>query len=170
MINAVLYREGKDLTGCRVEGHSGWGTAGANGSDCLFTALSQEMTGDVVWDTISTLDFYVTDSSTLTGAVTEDETFSGGSGDGYCNLYLDETSTWVVTGDSTLTALYQAGTIVDEDGNTVTVQGTDGTVYVEGTSAYTVTVETWSDSCDTTGASVMSAKEDHITERPEQLA
>ena len=148
----------------------GWGTAGANGSDCLFTAISQEMTGDVVWDTISTLDFYMTDSSTLTGAVTEDETFSGGSGDGYCNLYLDETSTWVVTGDSTLTALYQAGTIVDEDGNTVTVQGTDGTVYVEGTSAYTVTVETWSDSCDTTGASVMSAKEDHITERPEQLA
>ena len=30
MINAVLYREGKDLTGCRVEGHSGWGTAGGD--------------------------------------------------------------------------------------------------------------------------------------------
>ena len=28
MINAVLYREGKNLTGCRLEGHSGWANAG----------------------------------------------------------------------------------------------------------------------------------------------
>ena len=28
MIKAVLYREGKDLTGCRLEGHSGWAAAG----------------------------------------------------------------------------------------------------------------------------------------------
>ena len=28
MIKAVLYREGKDLTGCRLEGHSGWADSG----------------------------------------------------------------------------------------------------------------------------------------------
>ena len=28
MIKAVLYREGKDLTGCRLEGHSGWDDSG----------------------------------------------------------------------------------------------------------------------------------------------
>ena len=28
MIKAVLYREGKNLTGCRLEGHSGWANAG----------------------------------------------------------------------------------------------------------------------------------------------
>ena len=28
MINAVLYREGKNMTGCRLEGHSGWANAG----------------------------------------------------------------------------------------------------------------------------------------------
>ena len=28
MINAVLYREGKNLTGCRLEGHSGWAESG----------------------------------------------------------------------------------------------------------------------------------------------
>jgi len=28
MIRAVLYREGKDLTGCRLEGHSGWDEEG----------------------------------------------------------------------------------------------------------------------------------------------
>ena len=28
MIKAVLYREGKNLTGCRLEGHSGWADQG----------------------------------------------------------------------------------------------------------------------------------------------
>ena len=28
MINAVLYREGKNLTGCRLKGHSGWAESG----------------------------------------------------------------------------------------------------------------------------------------------
>ena len=28
MINAVLYREGEDLTGCRLKGHSGWAESG----------------------------------------------------------------------------------------------------------------------------------------------
>ena len=28
MIRAVLYREGKDLTGCRLDGHSGWAEEG----------------------------------------------------------------------------------------------------------------------------------------------
>ena len=37
MITAVLYREGKDLTGCRIEGHSGWSTAG---SDIVCAAVS----------------------------------------------------------------------------------------------------------------------------------
>lgn len=45
----------------------GWGESGNNGADCLFTATKQEMQGDVVWDSISQLDFYMTDGSTLTG-------------------------------------------------------------------------------------------------------
>ena len=28
MITAVLFREGNNLTGCRIEGHSGWADAG----------------------------------------------------------------------------------------------------------------------------------------------
>ena len=28
MITAVLFQEGNDLTGCRIEGHSGWADAG----------------------------------------------------------------------------------------------------------------------------------------------
>lgn len=151
----------------------GWGESGANGADCLFTAENQEMQGDVVWDSISQLDFYMTDGSTLTGAVTDDESNAGeggDGGDGYCNLYIGEGCTWTVTGDSTLTSLSSSGTITDEDGNAVTVKGTDGTVYVEGESSYTVTVVSYSDTADLSGASSTTQWSDYETEKPEALA
>ena len=143
----------------------GWGSAGNNGADCLFTAISQEMEGNVVWDSISMLDFYMIDGSSLTGAIVNDETWAGDGGDGYCSLYISDDSTWTVTGDSTLTSLHNAGTIVDADGNTVTIVGTDGTVYVEGTSAYTITVSTYEETADTSGASAISNWEDYKVER-----
>ena len=128
------------------------------------------MQGDVVWDSISQLDFYMTDGSTLTGAVTDDESNAGEGGDGYCNLYIGEDCTWTVTGDSTLTSLSNSGTIVDADGNTVTVKGTDGTVYVEGESSYTVTVDSYSDNTDLSGASSTTQWSDYEVEMPEELA
>lgn len=148
----------------------GWGESGANGADCLFTAENQEMQGDVVWDSISQLDFYMTDGSTLTGAVTDDESNAGEGGDGYCNFYIGEGCTWTVTGDSTLTSLSSNGTITDEDGNAVTVKGTDGTVYVEGESSYTVTVASYSDTAELSGASSTTQWSDYETEKPEALA
>ena len=148
----------------------GWGESGKNGADCLFTATQQEMQGDVVWDSISQLDFYMTDGSTLTGAVTDDESNAGEGGDGYCNLYIGEGCTWTVTADSTLTSLSNSGTIVDADGNTVTVKGTDGTVYVEGDSDYTVTVDSYSDKADLSGASSTTQWSDYKVEKPEELA
>ena len=42
-------------TGNNIE--RGWGESGANGADCDFTAISQDMEGSVIWDTISQLDF-----------------------------------------------------------------------------------------------------------------
>ncbi len=148
----------------------GWGSAGSNGADCTFTGINQIMDGDVIWDSISELDFYMTEGSTLTGAFINDETWAGNGGDGYASLYIDASSTWVVTGDSTVTNLSNAGTIVDEEGNTVSVVGSDGTVYVEGTSAYTITVETYSDTADMSGASVTSSWSDYEVEMPEQFA
>ena len=59
------------------------------------------------------------------------------------SLTIDETSTWIVTDNSALSALTNYGTIVDVDNKAVTIQGVDGTVYVEGTSPYTVTVSTY---------------------------
>ena len=167
----ITYAEDNDFF-LRCTGNNnqrGWGTSGQNGADCLFTAVDQEMKGDVIWDSISQLDFYMTEGSTLTGAVTNDETYAGEGGDGYCNLYLDKDSTWIVTGDSTLTALSNAGTIKDADGNTVTIKGTDGTVYVQGTSQYTVTVGSYDTKGDVSGASAVSSWSDYEVEEPEQL-
>ena len=126
----------------------GWGESGANGADCEFTGIAQTMDGDVIWDSISSLDLHLTEGSTLTGAIINDETWAGEGGDGYCSVYISEDSVWNVTGDSTVTNLYAEGQIQDTDGNTVTIQGTDGTVYAEGTSPYTITVETYAETIE----------------------
>ena len=75
----------------------GWGQSGANGADCHFTGISQDMQGNVIWDSISDLDFYLTDGSSLTGAVVDDESYAGEGGEGYCNVYVSADSTWTVT-------------------------------------------------------------------------
>lgn len=147
----------------------GWGTTGANGADCLFTAIDQTMEGNVIWDSISDLDFYMTGESTLTGAVVQDESNAGGGGDGYCNLYIGEDATWIVTSDSTVSALHCAGTIEDNEGKTVTVKGTDGTVYVKGDGSYTITVTSYEDSADLSGASTTTSWSAYETEKPAEL-
>lgn len=127
----------------------GWGTTGANGAQSKFTAIAQQMDGDVIWDTISQLDMYVTEGSQLTGAVRSED---AGEGEGYCTLNVDASSTWIVTGNSQLSALNCEGTILDAGGNQVSVVGTDGTVFVEGTSEYTVTVRDYRATCDLVSA------------------
>lgn len=140
----------------------GWGASGQNGADCTFTAIAQDMPGDILWDSISTLNLYVTEGSTLTGAIIDDESCAGEGGDGTCSLYLDAASAWVVTGDSVLTAIAGEGAITDVDGHTVTIAGQDGTVFVQGDSPYTVTVLEYSDHYDGTGAGSASAWSEHI--------
>lgn len=147
----------------------GWGQSGSNGSDCNFTADSQDMKGNVIWDSISDLDFYMTNRSTLEGAFVNDETYAGNGGDGYCNVAIDKDSTWTVTGDSKITSLSNAGTITDADGKTVSVVGIDGTTYVEGDSDYTITVDSYQDSADTSASTSIDDWSDYEVERPETL-
>ena len=147
----------------------GWGQSGANGADCHFTGISQDMQGNVIWDSISDLDFYLTEGSSLTGAVVDDETYAGEGGDGYCNVYVSSDSTWTVTGDSTVSSLENEGTIVDSEEKTVTIQGTDGTVYVQGDSEYTITTGSYSDSVDLSGATSIQDQSAYTVEKPDQL-
>ena len=139
-----------------------WGTAGKNGADCIFSAYEQAMQGDVLYDTISNLDFYMLDGSALTGAILCDDSYNGGySGDGIMNLSIGEGSVWTVTGDSVITGtLSLEGTIEGAK-----VVGTDGTVYVDG-EGYTVTVGAYSDTVDASAAGTVPVWEDYAVENP----
>ena len=148
----------------------GWGSTGENGADCDFTAVQQTMNGDVIWDSISQLDFYMTEGSIFTGAVLDDEKYAGDGGDGYCTVYVDDSSTWNVTGDSAVTNLYSAGTIVDADGNTVSIVGSDGTSYVDGDSKFTITVTgTYSTDVDLSGAVAAVSWSDYEVAVPDEI-
>ena len=134
----------------------GWGSAGANGADCVFTAISQAMNGNVIYDSISHLTLYLTAGTVFTGAVVDDESCAGEGGDGGAELVLDESSTWVVTGDSVLSALHAAGTIVDAEGRTVTIRAADGSAFVTGDSPYVVTVGSYDTAADTSAAGTIT--------------
>ena len=142
----ITYAEENDFF-LRCTGNNnarGWGSVGSNGADCTFTGISQQMEGDVIWDSVSTLKLSLTEGSTLTGTITDDESCAGNGGNGSCTVSIDAESEWIVTGDSVVTTLENEGSIVDSDGNTVSVVGSDGTVYVSGSSSYTVTVDNYS--------------------------
>lgn len=55
--------------------------------------------------------------------------------------------------------------IVDENGQSVTVKGTDGTVYVQETSDVTVTVGSYSTNVDTSGAAVADSWDDYAVDK-----
>ena len=165
-LNDVDIVRGDDTTYMlQVTGNSSsrtWGSAGRNGANCIFTAVDQALPGDVVYDTISNLDLYLLDGSSLEGAVVLDDTLNGGSsGDGIANVYVDESSVWNVTGDSYINGtLYLAGavenaSIVDLSGNVLAGEG-----------EYTVTVGALETAVDASGAGEVPAWEDYAVENP----
>lgn len=121
-----------------------WGSAGSNGATVTFTGRNQTLEGDVTADTISSVDLYLLDGTTWTGAasITENSAASDSStSDAPITVNVDGSSTWVVTQDTTISALNVAsgGRIVDENGDTVTIVA-NGTTVVTGDSDVTVTV------------------------------
>ncbi|MBR0443958.1 MAG: hypothetical protein IJK14_01090 [Clostridia bacterium] len=122
----------------------GWGKTGSNGAKCVFTGIHQELNGDIVWDSVSKLQVYLTEGSCLKGAVVQDKTYEG---EGTSELIIDVGSRWIVTADSSVSALYCAGTVQDMNGKTVTIRNTDGEILVQGSSGITVTVGVYSTDC-----------------------
>ena len=112
-----------------VSGNSashGWGTAGANGAQVTFTADEQTLAGDIVVDSISTLDLTLTGGSTFTGTVNIVDNAEGGTAvENNAVVTIDSGCTWTLTGDCTLTNLTNNGTI-NFNGYTITLA--DGTV------------------------------------------
>jgi hypothetical protein len=135
----MIYPEGMDtfLLCATNTNERGWGTAGANGSECVLYTVDQDMQGNLIYDTWSYLGVYMTDGSTLNGAILCRED----NGDRGCDVYLDSTAIWTVTGDSQVRDLYTGGAeILDDSGKTVNIAAPDGTEYVSGDSDYTITV------------------------------
>ena len=154
--NVTLKSTASNYAVLRATGNAngrGWGKTGANGADCTFTAINQKLNGNIIYDSISNLDLYLTSGSVLTGAMIDDETDAGNGGSGKANVYIDSKSKWVVTADSTCTNLYNAGTIVDASGKTVTIKNSAGKVLVKGTGSVTIIVSgTYKTTADISGA------------------
>lgn len=118
----------------------GWGSVGQNGAICTLNATCQEISGNIVWDSISRLTVNMTEGSVLTGAVLQDESCAGNGGKGTCEVRIGSGCTWIVTADSILTSLENEGTLLDENGCTVTVKASDGEILFSGSGERTVTV------------------------------
>jgi hypothetical protein len=119
-----------------------WGTAGSNGAQVKLTGLGESLNGNIDVDTISSLDLYLLEGTTYTGAISiSTNAVNTDASESPVTVNLDSTSKWVVTGDSTVTILNAepGSAIVDEDGNTVTVMA-NGETVAKGTGDYTVTV------------------------------
>ena len=139
-----------------------WGSAGKNGANCIFSAYEMEMEHDIMYDTISSLDMYLLEGTSWSGALLCDDSYNGGySGDKTANVYIDASSTWNVTGDCVITGtLYLEGTVTGAQ-----IVGTDGTVYVNG-DGYTVIVGGFETIVDTSGAGKVPVWEDYAVQNP----
>lgn len=144
----------------QVEGNdsNNWGTAGSNGGTATLTLADENVKGNVSVDTISSLALYLTGNSTWTGSASITENANGSTSDSPITVNVDAGSTWVVTADSTVSALNVAsgGNVVDESGKTVTIVA-NGQTVVQGDSSLTVTVTgSYSTTYDGSGASTAS--------------
>lgn len=98
-----------------VSGQSQWGTVGSNGGELTFNAKDEIIDGNIIVDSISSLNMTLS-STSLIGAINPSDDF------GETNLVIDSGSDWTLDGDSHITSLENHGEIYYE-GNTLYVNG-----------------------------------------------
>ena len=124
--NVTLLNNDSNAYLLRVVGNSKWGNTGANGANVIFTCTNQELDGDILVDTISTLKLTLSSNSVFTGTINiEENTDATSSVDDNVTVTIEEGSTWNLTGDCTISTLINSGTI-NYNGYTITLA--DGTV------------------------------------------
>ena len=140
MLAAIL-----EVNGGAIRGSGSGVLLGMCGGECSLTAIAQVLRGDAVLEGAAALTLYLTESSVWTGCVRAEE-------DAWVDVCLDENSSWVVTADSRIRSLQCTGAVTDAQGRSATILGSDGTVYLQGAGSVTVTVDTYGDGCDLSGA------------------
>ena len=101
---------------------AGWGNEGSNGGKVNLNASSQVIDGDIKVDDISTLNLYLKDNSSFTGAINSD----GQSGDVY--VEIEAGSKWTLTADSYVSGLTVGeGSAIDLNGHKLYVDGKEYT-------------------------------------------
>ena len=119
-----------------------WGTPGSNGATVKLKGINQTLSGNIDVDTISSLDLYLLDGSSYTGAMAISENSQATkTSEAPITVNVDADSGWVLTADSTINALHleKGGSIVDKDGKTVNIVA-NGKTVVDGDSDLTLTV------------------------------
>ena len=105
---------------------AGWGSEGSNGGHVTMNASGQNIDGDMIVDEISSLNLYLKDNSSFSGAINPD----GASGDVY--VEIEDGSTWTLTGDSYITSLTCSAGSINLNGHKLYVNGEE---YAEGTAS-----------------------------------
>ena len=114
MLSGVTLKN-EDASGylLRVVGNSAshdWDTAGSNGAQVEFTADSQTLTGNILVDTISTLNLTLQNGSSFTGTIHIAENAEGGAAvTDNAVVTIESGCTWNLTGDCTITSLTNNG-------------------------------------------------------------
>ncbi|MBR1828203.1 MAG: hypothetical protein IJ781_01650, partial [Atopobiaceae bacterium] len=104
---------------------AGWGSEGSNGGHVTLNASDQDIDGDILVDSVSELNMYLKNGSTLTGAVNP-------ANEGAVYVEIESGSKWVLTGDSYVTSLTCDADAIDLNGHTLYV---DGAAYTAGTAS-----------------------------------
>lgn len=129
------------ITACGNDSNN-WGQVGSNGATVKVKAINQTLEGDIVADTISSINLTLTKGSTWTGsAIIQDNDSATTTTKSPISITVGKKSSWIVTGDCTVSNLTvkNGGTIKDSDGQTVTIVA-NGKTVVEGTGNVTITV------------------------------
>ena len=105
---------------------AGWGKEGSNGGKVNLNASGQEIDGNILVDSVSALNLYLSNGSDFEGAINPD----GQEGDVY--VEISNGSVWTLAADSYITSLTCEMDSIELNGHTLYV---DGVAYTEATAS-----------------------------------
>ena len=134
---ATVTLEGVTVTNQDTDGvflraaAAGWGSEGSNGGKVNLYLKKQTLTGDIVVDSVSQLNMYMSTLTEYTGAVNSEN-----KGEVY--IEIESGSKWILSGDSYVTSLTCDADAIDLNGHTLYVGGTK---YNAGTASKGTAIE-----------------------------